>query len=97
MAKKYFRTIKTHGVDDDVCAREHTEKLNNYIRYGWAASDADTMKDLLAAREGYDKGYEIEIHHQNTTSWMRGHTTNIMTVLCCSDEYEPKEEEKEEY
>lgn len=91
MAKKYFRSIETHGVDDPIAIREHAEKLNNYIRFGWPATHDDLQKDRSMYLEpGYRHPYNIEIHHQTTTSWMRGHTVNILTVLCCSDE--PNEE-----
>ena len=86
-AKKYFRRILTYGVDDKDVSRDHAEKLDNYLKYGYAGTNADVSKDRKDITPEYQLPYEIEVHHMNTTSWMRGHTTNVLTILCCSDEY----------
>lgn len=75
----YFRTIQTTSPKEDQAAREHAQKLENYLYYDWPTPGVPAGKPKLS--------YKREIKQMNTTSCVKNEWFIITTVLCCEDEY----------
>ena len=89
MSTFYFRVIQTDNPDKEYSRTIHEQKLNNYRKYKWAASDKDTPIDKRVTPPRF------EIHSQSTSISANENQFTITTTLYCEDE--PLEEHLGEY
>lgn len=93
MAKQYFKTITTSVFQDQFedGAREHNEKLNNYLNVD-AALGNDQYEKLGDQFKNYTPPNRKVDYPSTNTLWLH-QTVKFITVLCCHDE-EIEEENK---
>ena len=89
MAKQYFRTIMTKDHREEDVARDHGQKLNNYLKYDWPVPDAQ-MTDMKRVALPYER----EVESQSTTSTVKNNEFILVTTLCCEDDHGEDEDNK---
>lgn len=93
MAKRYFKTITTSVFQDQFedGAREHNEKLNNYLTMDSPLGNEQYAKLGDGYRNPSPPNRKVDSQTLSTL-WLH-QTVKIITVLCCHDE-EIEEENK---
>lgn len=87
-SKQYFRVITTTGPGDPVALGiEHDQKLNNYLKYDYPATNGQLMKDMPKI---LPVAFKREVESQSTGTTVRNNWFTITTTLCCEDSYEEK-------
>ena len=88
MADQYFRTITTSGPGDPIAlGQEHNQKLNNYLKYGYAGTDAQMTDQMRSVTP--TSTYKREVKSQSTAAAVvKINWYTIVTTLCCEDKDE---------
>ena len=79
----FFRVIKTENPNADTAQSEHQQKLENFRKYNYPASDAD-MRRMATPMQPIP--YRLEIYGHSTSITVKNHNFVILTTLYCEKE-----------